>query len=132
MADERTVTAREPALWPPQFLVEEMRQRVAREPVRWELTFELAQDGDPTDDQLRAWPASRTRLHAGTLTLTGEHPDQDVVDGMVFDPTGVPRGIECSDDPLLAFRSAVYSASHAARTRETKPVTDLGGPGRDG
>ena len=125
MADDRAVSAREAALWPPQFLVEEMRQRVARAPVRWELTFELAQDGDPTDDQLRAWPASRARLHAGTLTLTGEHPDQDAVDGMVFDPTNVPTGIECSDDPLLAFRSAVYSASHAARTRETKPVSDL-------
>jgi catalase len=50
---------------------------------------------------------------------------------MVFDPTDVPGGIECSDDPLLAFRSAVYSASHAARTRETKPMSDLGGAGRD-
>ena len=125
MADPRTVTEEEAAHWPPQFLVEEMRQRVARGPVRWELTFELAQDGDPTDDQLLAWPASRTRIHAGTLTLTEEHPDQDVIEGMVFDPTNVPAGIECSDDPLLAFRSAVYGASHAARTRETKPISDL-------
>jgi catalase len=125
LAGDRTVTEQEAALWPPQFLVEEMRQRVARGPVRWELTFELAQDGDPTHDQLLAWPASRTRIHAGTLTLTAEHPDQDLVEGMVFDPTNVPPGIECSDDPLLAFRSAVYSASHAARTRETKPISDL-------
>ena len=125
LTDERTVTRKQAALWPPQFLVEELRQRVARAPVRWELTFELAQDGDPTHDQLLAWPASRPRIHAGTLTLTAEHPDQDVVDGMVFDPTNVPAGIECSDDPLLAFRSAVYGASHAARTRETKPISDL-------
>jgi catalase len=122
MADDRAVTQEEAALWPPQFLVEEMRRRLARGPVRWELTFELARDDDPTDDQLRAWPASRPRIHAGTLTLTDEHPDQDVVEGMVFDPTNVPTGIECSDDPLLAFRSAVYGASHAARTRETKPL----------
>jgi catalase len=125
MVDGRTVTEKEAALWPPQFLVEEMRQRVARGPVRWELMFELAQDGDPTHDQLLAWPASRTRVHAGTLTLTEEHSDQDVVEGMVFDPTNVPAGIECSDDPLLAFRSAVYGASHAARTHETKPISDL-------
>ena len=121
MADDRTVTEQEAALWPPQFLVEEMRQRVARGPVRWELMFELAEDGDPTHDQLLAWPASRARIHAGTLTVTEEHPDQDVIEGMVFDPTNVPAGIECSDDPLLAFRSAVYSASYAARTRETRP-----------
>ena len=125
LVGDRTVTEVQAARWPPQFLVDEMRQRVARGPVRWELTFELAQDGDPTHDQLIAWPASRPRIHAGTLTLTEEHPDQGVVEGMVFDPTNVPAGIECSDDPLLAFRSAVYSASHAARTRETKPISDL-------
>jgi catalase len=125
MVDDRTVSEKQAALWPPQFLVEEMRQRVARGPVRWELTFELGEDGDPTDDQLLAWPASRARIHAGTLTLTEEHPDQDVIEGMVFDPTNVPAGIECSDDPLLAFRSAVYRASYAARTRETKPISDL-------
>ena len=125
VTDARTVTEEEAVQWPPQFLVEEMCQRVAREPVRWELVFELAQDGDPTHDQLLAWPASRPRIHAGTLTLTAEHPDQDVIEGLVFDPTNVPAGIECSDDPLLAFRSAVYGASHATRTRETKPITDL-------
>ena len=124
LQDDRNVTKQEAARWPTQFLVEEMRQRLARTPVTWKLMFELAQDGDPTHDQTLRWPASRERIHAGTLTLTAEHPDQDVVEGMVFDPTGVPPGIECSDDPLLAFRSAVYGASHAARTRETKPVLD--------
>jgi catalase len=125
MEDDRTVTEQEAALWPPQFLVEEMRQRVARGPVGWDLKFQLAEDGDPTHDQLLAWPASRPTLHAGTLTLTDEHPDQDVIEGMVFDPTNVPAGVECSDDPLLTFRSKVYGASHAARTRETKPVSNL-------
>ena len=51
---------------------------------------------------------------------------------MVFDPTNVPAGIECSDDPLLAFRSAVYSASHAARARETKPISALVDVDREG
>jgi catalase len=131
MADDRTISSDEAALWPPQFLIEEIQQRLARGPVRWELTLELAQAGDPTHDQLLAWPASRARIHAGTLTLTGAHPDQDVVEAMVFDPTNVPPGIECSDDPLLAFRSAVYRASHAARTRESKPISDLLGVDRE-
>jgi catalase len=128
MTDERNLTAREAALWPPQYLVDEMRQRVARAPVSWELRLQLGEDGDPTHDQALAWPASRPSIHAGTLTVTGEHPDQDLVEGMVFDPARVPAGIECSDDPLLAFRSAVYSASHAARTGETKPVSNLVDP----
>jgi catalase len=64
MADDRTISSDEAALWPPQFLVKEMRQRLARGPVRWELALELAQAGDPTHDQLLAWPASRARIHA--------------------------------------------------------------------
>jgi catalase len=125
MTGERNLTDEEAALWPPQYLVDEMRQRVTRGPVSWELHFQLGEDGDPTHDQALAWPASRPSIHAGTLTLTAEHPDQDLVERMVFDPTDVPAGIECSDDPLLAFRSAVYSASHAARTSETKPLSDV-------
>jgi len=118
MKGERRLTKAEAARRPSQFLIDEMRERVAREPVQWELIFTLAEPGDPTNDQLRAWPASRPKIRAGMLTLVAEHKDQDLIERMVFDPTNVPPGIECSDDPLLRFRSAVYRASHAARTRE--------------
>jgi catalase len=104
---------------PQQYLIDEMRQRVAREPARWDLIFQLAESGSPTHDQLLAWPESRAILNAGTLTVLAEHVDQQVVEQMVFDPANVPPGVECSDDPLLAFPSAVYSASYVARTRET-------------
>jgi catalase len=128
MTHERNLPDDEWARWPPQYLVEEMRQRLARGPVSWRLIFQLAEAGDPTHDQARAWPRSRPEIHAGTLTLTAEHPDQEVVERMVFDPTKVPAGVECSDDPLLAFRSAVYGASYAARTSETKPASNLVDP----
>jgi catalase len=118
MRGERVLTKAEAARCPSQFLIAEMRERVAREPVQWELIFTLAEPGDRTNDQLRGWPASRRKIRAGMLTLVGEHQDQDHVERMVFDPTNVPPGIECSGDPLLAFRSAVYRASHAARTIE--------------
>jgi catalase len=36
---------------------------------------------------------------------------------MVFDPTNVPTGIECSDDPLLAFPSAVHHDGGGPVTR---------------
>lgn len=121
----RTVTRADAALWPPQYLIEEMKQRLTRGPVRWDLVFDLAGHGDPTDDQTAPWPASRPKLTAGVLTLTEEYPDQDAIEGMVFDPADVPPGIECSDDPVLAYRSLIYRESHARRTSETKPVTDL-------
>ncbi|HET9254958.1 MAG TPA: catalase, partial [Pseudonocardiaceae bacterium] len=121
----RIVTKDDAALWPPQYLAEEMRQRLTQGPVRWNLLLDLAGAGDPTHDQTLRWPASRPAIKAGVLTITGEHPDQDAVERMVFDPAAVPPGIECSDDPVLAYRSQVYRESHARRTRETRPVTDL-------
>ena len=130
MADERTVTAREAA-----------RGRRSSSSRRcasaWRGAGALGAD-------LRAGPGRRsdrrpaarlagvaTRLHAGTLTLTGSTPTRTSSTAWSSTRPTFPAGIECSDDPLLAFRSAVYSASHAARTRETKPVSDLGGAGRD-
>ena len=38
------------------------------------------------------------------------------VDALIFDPTRVTDGIECSDDPILAARGAAYGASFARRT----------------
>lgn len=122
---QRNVTRAAAGLWPPQYLIEEMRQRLKTSPVRWDLVFDLAKDGDPTDDQTARWPASRPKLRAGVLTLTEEHPHQEAVERMVFDPTNVPPGIECSGDPILAYRSLIYQESHARRTGETMPVTDL-------
>jgi catalase len=122
---QRNVTRVDAALWPPQYLIEEMKQRLKKSSVRWDLVFDLAEGSDPTDDQTVRWPGSRPKLKAGVLTLTEEYPDQAAVEQMVFDPTNVPPGIECSDDPLLAYRSLVYRESHARRTSETMPVTDL-------
>jgi catalase len=122
---QRNVTRGNAGIWPPQYLIEELKQRIKRGPVQWDLVFDLAKDGDPTNDQTARWPASRPKLKAGVLTLTEEHPDQATVERMVFDPTNVPRGIECSDDPLLAYRSLIYQESHARRTSEAMPVTDL-------
>ena len=48
---------------------------------------------------------------AGTLELT-ELAD---VEALIFDPTRVTDGIECSDDPILAARSAAYGVSFARR-----------------
>jgi catalase len=121
----RDLTAEEMKTWPPHFLIEEMTQRLARGPAVWDLVFELGGPDDPTHDVTAAWPASTPRIHAGTLQIDGEHPNQAEVETMVFDPANVPPGIECSDDPLLAYRSAVYTQSHLRRTHETKPVDHL-------
>ncbi len=99
-----------------EYLQQEIRERVAREPVRFDLELQIAQPGDNVDDPASAWPSSRQRIHAGTIELTeletGREKDGDV---LVFDPSRVTDGIECSEDPVLRFRPAAYSDSVAKR-----------------
>ena len=105
---------------PPQYLVSEIKQRVARAPVAWRLVFQLAGPDDPTDDLRRLWPESRQLVDAGQLVIDREHEDPELVDTYVFDPTRMPPGIELSDDPLLHFRSEAYAESHRRRTSEER------------
>lgn len=116
------VTEAEHKLLPPQYLLSEIRQRIERGPVAWDLVFQLAAGGDPTDDLMKRWPENRPQMTAGRLVLDRVHEDQDALDDLVFDPTVVPPGIELSNDPVLHFRSAAYTASRKRRSAETKPA----------
>ncbi len=106
---------------PPQYLVSELKLRVAREPVGWDLVFQMAEPGDPVDDVTEHWPPERSQVTMGRLLLDRVHESQDLVEASVFDPTNVPPGVELSEDPLLPFRAACYRESHHRRLSETKP-----------
>jgi len=107
---------------PPQYVVDELRGRIADGPVAWKLVFQLAEPGDEIDDLTRLWPESRRLVVAGELVVDRLHDDPELVDTMIFDPTRVPPGIECSADPLLHFRSEAYAESHRRRLHECKPA----------
>ncbi|HVB27746.1 MAG TPA: catalase, partial [Mycobacteriales bacterium] len=99
------------------FLTEELRARLVREPVRFDLRAVVAVPGDPVEDPSARWPLSRQTVIVGTLELTGLEENRETGgDVLVFDPTRVTDGIELSDDPVLRFRSPAYSASVAQRT----------------
>jgi catalase len=122
VAEPAGLTAEENRFWPPQYLVSEIKQRVAREPVAWDLVLQLAEPGDPTDDMTKHWPDSRTTVTAGRLVIDRLHEDQDLVDRSMFDPTKLPAGIEVSNDPVLHFRSESYVESQKRRLAESKPA----------
>jgi catalase len=99
------------------YLQQELRERLETGPIRFRLELQVAMPGDPTDDPTAAWPASRWRVDAGTLEVTGLETGRETGgDVLVFDPTRVTDGIELSDDPVLRFRRDAYSASVARRT----------------
>jgi catalase len=105
---------------PQQYLLDEIRQRVSRGPVGWDLVFCLGNPGDPTDDASKAWPEDRRQVTVGRLMLDRLFEDQKASELFVFDPTGVVPGIELSEDPILHFRAKIYGESYARRSQETK------------
>lgn len=116
------LSAEENRFWPPQYLVSEMKARVAQGPVAWDLVLTLAEPGDPTDDMTKHWPESRPKITAGRLVVDRVHEDQGLVDRSMFDPTNVPPGIALSNDPVLHFRSESYVESQQRRLAESKPA----------
>lgn len=99
------------------YLQDDIRDRLARGPVRFKLELQLAEPGDAVDDPSAVWPGQRPVVIAGTLELTGLDTEREAgTDLLVFDPVRVTDGIELSDDPILRFREHAYSASVARRT----------------
>lgn len=111
----------------PDFLSHDLQQRLAQGPLRWHLMLTLAEPGDPTHDATRQWPADRRQVDAGTLMVESAEPqDSGACRDINYDPTVLPDGIQVSDDPILAARSAAYAVSYNRRTREGAPGAGQG------
>jgi catalase len=103
----------------PDFLEQEITQRVATGPQRWSVVVTVANPGDPTADPNKAWPADDRTVEVGTLTVEQIEPERDgPCRDINYDPTVLPSGITTSDDPFPAARSAAYSRSYNSRTAE--------------
>jgi catalase len=105
----------------PDFLEQEITERVRGGALRWTLVVSLANPGDPTADPSKAWPEDRRAVEVGTLIVQQiqAEPDGPCRD-INFDPTILPTGIRTSDDPFPAARSSAYAKSYDRRTAEAK------------
>jgi catalase len=122
-AGEATLSGAEAKASGPDYLQEEIVERLGREPVRFRLQVQLADDGDPTADPTAVWPEGRETVVVGTLELTELETGRDTGgDVLVFDPTRVTDGIELSDDPIPRFRSQAYSVSVEERAGVSRPA----------
>ncbi|HZZ12928.1 MAG TPA: catalase family peroxidase [Paraburkholderia sp.] len=103
------------------FLATDITQRVQSAPQRWSLVVTVANPGDPTADPSKAWPDDRRKVEAGTLVVSKIEAEADgPCRDLNFDPTVLPSGMQVSDDPFPAARSAAYSVSFNRRTAEDK------------
>jgi catalase len=120
MTPEKSVrlTAEEAARKPPNFLVEDLPQRIAQKPVVFHLKAQLAAPGDQTQDPSKPWPDDRQVVDLGVLTL--DKPAVDSLEAqktLLFLPNRLADGIELSDDRLPVIRSEVYVSAFARRAR---------------
>ena len=56
----------------PNFLFDELTDRLTKGPVKFRLVVQLAAEGDPVDDAAAVWPDDRPSVELGTLSVT--HP----------------------------------------------------------
>lgn len=110
-----TLSLKEAETLPADYLETEMSERLQIEEVCFRLHIVIGEPDDPTDDPTKEWPRDRQRLEAGVLRVkTKSTVDQD---NLVFDPTVLPTGIECSDDEILPFRKDAYAVSSERRKK---------------
>ena len=103
----------------PNFLFDDIRQRVSKAPVKMQIIVQVAAEGDVVDDATIHWPKDRPEVSFGTLELTGVAPNNtEEQRHIIFDPLPRVDGIEPSADPLLEARAEVYLMSGRRRRAE--------------
>jgi len=97
------------------YLHDEIRQRIAREPVVFDWYAQIAGKGDVIDDPATAWPDSRKLVKLGTITLNSIPGDAEEIDKtLLFLPGQVHAGVEPAD-PMLVMRNTAYPISLGQR-----------------
>jgi catalase len=101
----------------PDYLQDEIADRIGAGSVGFTLRVRLADDGDPLDDPTLPWPEERPEITLGALKLTEVDAHAERGDELiVFDPTKLTDGIESSDDEILATRPHAYAVSASRRS----------------
>jgi catalase len=100
----------------PNFLFDEIKERIAREPVRFRIVVQLAEPGDTTDDATVRWPEDRPQRAFGEISLQQIAPNNAAEQQrIIFDPIPRVDGIEASADPLFEPRANIYLMSGRRR-----------------
>jgi catalase len=114
-AGDQSLPKAEVAKADPNYLAKEIRELVARGPVRFTLVLEIAEQGDTLDDPSIAWPPTRRKTELGTIEITQAVADNAATERqLVFNPGGLPPGIEAAD-PMIQARSDAYLVSYNRR-----------------
>ena len=118
MVPERTVhlDAGDAAKRPPDFLMDELPERLKKGPVTFHLRAQLAAADDSTKDATKPWSENRKIAELGVLTVNKVVTNSaEVQKTLLFLPGQLIDGIEQSDDPLIDVRNGAYAISFSRR-----------------
>jgi catalase len=106
----------------PNFLLDEIKERIAKGPVKFRIEVQLNEDGDVTDDATVRWPDTRQRIAFGDVGLT-KIPANNASEQqhIIFDPVPRVDGIEASADPLFEPRANIYLMAGRRRREAVNP-----------
>jgi len=100
----------------PNYLFDELFERIAAGPIKFQILVQLSEEGDTVDDATVQWPENRRLLNFGTIALDSLAPNNEAEQRqIIFDPIPRVDGIESSGDPLLEPRATVYLLSGRRR-----------------
>jgi len=100
----------------PNYLMDEMGERLAKGPVQFKFFVQLAAAGDVVDDATIHWPADREEVEFGTISITKKENElEPELRKIIFDPRPGVEGIAASNDPLFEIRAALYLMSGRRR-----------------
>jgi catalase len=118
VAGVKTLSAEELAGKEPNFLQDEIVERVKKGPVEYKLLAQIAEEGDVTDDNTQKWPDTRKVVELGSIKVEEVVPfDKQEAEQkyIIFDPIPRVEGVGPSADPLLDVRAGVYIISGKER-----------------
>lgn len=100
----------------PNYLIDELPQRLNKAPAKFDIAVQLADKGDVVNDPTVVWPESRKVVKLGTLTLNNVDANgAEFEKATMFNPLVLTDGIAASDDPILLARPAAYAVSYGRR-----------------
>lgn len=103
----------------PNFLFDELRQRVAAGKASFNFNLEIAQPGDVLDNATIPLPEGRKKITLGVLKIVSLSADSTgPCLNITFDPNIMPKGVEGAPDPMLRARTAPYAISLGRRITE--------------
>jgi len=117
VAGAKYLSTEQVATMGPEYLTEEIRERVRRGPVKFTLLAQVAEQGDTIDNPTIVWPDTRKKIELGTITITKAVADSQAAEKkLLFVPGALVPGIEPAD-PMIAARSAAYIVSLSRRAQ---------------